>query len=173
MATIEQLTKDNNNIYPVTKAEAVYDEDDTTVQSRIDSAVYATDPEPIEPETPWVTNSMLDKDTFTFGNYSFTEQDTGFTWVDGKHIYKFTKEFTYNGSVPQSLSVKVITGTLVDVKVLVDADGWWAVATTSADSESRGIATWVYRKTTGSIDFYQNVQLLAGAKLYVTILYTK
>ena len=33
------------------------------------------------------------------GDYSTSEQDTGFTWVDGKHIYKKTINF---GSLPNS-----------------------------------------------------------------------
>ena len=37
-----------------------------------------------------VTADKIDFTTFGFGNYSTSEQDTGFTWVDGKAIYKKT-----------------------------------------------------------------------------------
>lgn len=35
------------------------------------------------------------------GNYSTTEKDTGFTWIDGKHIYKKTISF---GTLPNTSS---------------------------------------------------------------------
>ena len=84
MATIEQLTKDGDNIYPVTKAEAVYDDDNVTVQSRIDSGVYLDDTATPEPETPWVTGSMIDFNSFSgdghieIGNYLIQWGETDF-----------------------------------------------------------------------------------------------
>lgn len=35
------------------------------------------------------------------GDYSTSEQDTGFTWIDGKHIYKKTVNF---GALPNATS---------------------------------------------------------------------
>lgn len=43
--------------------------------------------------------SQLDFSALNFGNYSTLEADTGFTWVDGKTIYKKTINF---GSLPNS-----------------------------------------------------------------------
>ena len=41
------------------------------------------------------------------GNYSTTEVDTGFTWIDGKHIYKKTIDF---GALPNATNKKVNHG---------------------------------------------------------------
>lgn len=34
-----------------------------------------------------------------FGNYSLDEQDTGFTWIDGKKIYKKSFQNTFSGEI--------------------------------------------------------------------------
>ena len=49
----------------------------------------------------------IDFTTLNFGNYSTSEQDTGFTWVDGKHIYKKTVNF---GALPDSTNKTVAHG---------------------------------------------------------------
>lgn len=37
---------------------------------------------------------MIDFTTLAFGNYSTSEVDTGFTYIDGKPIYRKTQNFT-------------------------------------------------------------------------------
>jgi len=50
-----------------------------------------------------VTASNIDFSTLG-GNYSTTEQDTGYTWIDGKAIYKKTIDF---GNLPNNASKSV------------------------------------------------------------------
>lgn len=54
-----------------------------------------------------VTAEKIDFSTLAFGNYSTTEQDTGFTWIDGKTIYKKTINF---GALPNSTAKNVAHG---------------------------------------------------------------
>lgn len=51
-----------------------------------------------------VTASKIDFSTMP-GNYSLTEVDTGYTWVDGKHIYKKTVDC---GALPNATTKNVI-----------------------------------------------------------------
>lgn len=46
-----------------------------------------------------VTASNVDFATLNFGNYSEAEVDTGFTWIDGKKVYKKTVDF---GALPNA-----------------------------------------------------------------------
>lgn len=54
-----------------------------------------------------VTENKIDFSTLDFGNYSTTEQDTGFTWIDGRHIYKKTINC---GKGPNAAAKDVSTG---------------------------------------------------------------
>ena len=54
-----------------------------------------------------VTAPKLDFATLAFGNYSTTEKDTGFKWIDGKAIYKKTLEL---GAFPNSSTKNVPHG---------------------------------------------------------------
>ena len=54
-----------------------------------------------------VTAEKIDFSTLAFGNYSTTEQDAGFTWLDGKKIYKKT---TNTGALPNNTSKEVSHG---------------------------------------------------------------
>lgn len=184
---IKTLKEDNGDVtYPVTKAGAVYLNSGTDAESKFADCVTAQEIAATSASTPMVgTNMISDKavtsdkidwttmNVYDIGSYSTSEIQTGATWIDGSMIYKKTKAFLTNGSTMQTLSFDVITGMLVDIRVLVDADSWWAVATTSSNTSNVGIGTWVYRKTTGAIDFYQSVTLPSGCKIYVTIWYTK
>jgi len=76
-----QLKDDNGNtVYP-------------DVGLNLDDVLYGTDPGTIETPTPWVTQDDIVMSSLNFGNYSTTEKDTGFTWIDGRHIYKKTVYF--------------------------------------------------------------------------------
>ena len=53
------------------------------------------------------------------GDYSTSEQDTGFTWIDGKHIYKKTVNF---GALPNTSSKTVSTG-ITNLDYLIAFEG--------------------------------------------------
>ena len=54
-----------------------------------------------------VTADKIDFTTLAFGNYSTSEVDTGFKWIDGKTIYKKTINF---GALPNNTSKSVAHG---------------------------------------------------------------
>ena len=65
-----------------------------------------------------VTAPKIDLTTLNFGNYSTTEQDTGFKWIDGKAIYKRTVNF---GTLPNNTYKSVNHGiTSIDRFVTID-----------------------------------------------------
>lgn len=53
------------------------------------------------------------------GDYSTSEQDTGFTWIDGKHIYKKTVNF---GALPNTSAKTVSTG-ITNLDYLIAFEG--------------------------------------------------
>lgn len=62
-----------------------------------------------------VTAAKIDFSTLS-GNYSLSEQDTGFTWINGEHIY--SKTISRVGSLPQGetlISLGVLIDTLVQI----------------------------------------------------------
>lgn len=65
-----------------------------------------------------VTADKIDFTTLG-GNYSTNEVDTGFTWINGKHIYKKTIDF---GALPNSTNKAVSHGiTNLDLVIRYDA----------------------------------------------------
>lgn len=52
-------------------------------------------------------NDNIDFTTFGDGNYSISEHDTGFTWVDGRKIYKKTINI---GTLPNNETISVPHG---------------------------------------------------------------
>lgn len=62
-----------------------------------------------------VTADKIDFTTFGGGNYSLTEQATGFTWVDGNTIYKKTIDF---GALPNT-STKVVAHGITNLGWLI------------------------------------------------------
>lgn len=69
-----------------------------------------------------VTAQKLDYATLAFGNYSTTEQDTGFKWIDGKAIYKRT----FTGKITAGASAYINTTLLAPGTIdnLIDASGY-------------------------------------------------
>lgn len=51
-----------------------------------------------------------------FGNYSTTEQDTGFTWIDGKTIYRKTVHF---GNLPDN-ALKEVNHNITNLSYIVN-----------------------------------------------------
>ena len=54
-----------------------------------------------------ITASKLDLTTFAFGNYSTSEVNTGFKWIDGRAIYQKTINF---GTMPNSTDKSIAHG---------------------------------------------------------------
>lgn len=105
------------------------------------------------------------------GNYSFDEQDTGFTWVDGKTIYKKTFSFTTSSSAGQT---KTIDHNITNFNSFIRAEGdiynggtgqFWAIPFYFDSSN------WVsIRCSTASLFINSGATSLSGV---ITIYYTK
>ena len=67
-----------------------------------------------------VTASKIDFSTFGDGNYSTSEQDTGFTWTDGKTIYKKTINF---GALPNATS-KTLNLNIANLDTIVNSEAF-------------------------------------------------
>lgn len=66
-----------------------------------------------------VNASNVDFTTFGCGNYSTTETDTGFTWIDGKNIYKKTVNI---GTLPNNTKKSVSHG-ITNLDKIIKIDG--------------------------------------------------
>ena len=66
-----------------------------------------------------VNASNVDFTTFGCGNYSTTEADTGFTWIDGKNIYKKTVNI---GTLPNNTKKSVSHG-IANLDKIIKIDG--------------------------------------------------
>lgn len=121
-----------------------------------------------------ITASKIDFTTLNFGNYSVTEQDTGFTWVDGKHIYKKTIDI----GTPADSSSKLVAHGITNLGTVVKIEGMLngpSIVPLPFVSESGSINcveividTTDIRVVTGSSWWYSNNY--AG---YITLYYTK
>ena len=104
------------------------------------------------------------------GNYSTSEVDTGFTWVDGKTIYKKTVNF---GSLPNNTTKTTahgITGVSVFISVTGIATNGSAYFSLPYSDNSGVVATGV----SGSNVFVQTVtDRTAYTTCYITLYYTK
>lgn len=74
------------------------------------------------PSSPATGDIWIDTSIST-GNYSTSEADTGFKWIDGKTIYKKT----FTGTLTASASVRLITtiSSFPSVETMVKAEGWF------------------------------------------------
>lgn len=118
-----------------------------------------------------VTSSKIDFTTLGFGNYSLSEVDTGFTWIDGKKIYKKTVNF---GSLPNA-SLKSVNHNISNFGYLVDYCGTATDGSTLFILPSpRGggpLGIYLYFSTTQiSIEAGSD---RTGYNAYVTMYYTK
>lgn len=64
----------------------------------------------------------IDFTTLLFGNYSLEEQDTGFTWVDGKHIYKKTYIQECNSGNNRTIDISSLN---IDTFLPMQVEGGW------------------------------------------------
>lgn len=86
---VQLVDKDNNNVYPIAGALAQGSVNTGTINDEA------------------VTAEKIDFTTLGFGNYSTNEVDTGFSWIDGKTIYKKTIDC---GTLPDSTEKTVSHG---------------------------------------------------------------
>ena len=65
------------------------------------------------------------------GDYSTSEVDTGFTWIDGKTIYKRT----FTGTITATATTRNITNiTVSGIANLINASGYMAISSSNAIS---------------------------------------
>jgi len=150
------IDNEGNNIYPV--AGALMQESVTT--STINNGA--------------VTADKIDFTTLG-GNYSTTEQDTGFTWINGEHIYKKTIDL---GGLPNATTKSIAHG-ITNLGRIIKQESW---AYSSTDSTF----LFIPHTNTGYIDRQvvvvvvgSNIDIRAGSdqspytEAYTTLYYTK
>lgn len=106
------------------------------------------------------------------GNYSLTEFDTGFTWIDGSKIYKKTINI---GSLPNA-TTKNVAHNISNLKQVIKLEGFTTdgTATYAMPRLMLTAANGVQTQVKGA-----NIQLDTGANLssytttYITLYYTK
>lgn len=110
--------------------------DDFALKSEIPSS---TDFATIE----YVNDAIAAIPTYTPISYSLEEQDTGLKWIDGKHIYQRTFEYSEGVDIDTSGTQlpTVITNELTNVDNFIKAE---AIRTTSGFKQAC-IALWVYK----------------------------
>lgn len=123
-----------------------------------------------------VTSDKIDFATLNFGNYSTTEADTGFKWIDGKAIYKRT--FTGTITAAAGLNTNTVIATIPGLTNVIRQDGYFYIGVgtvnqviPSADKNER----WAGVSRSG-LDVRlatQTDQSRSNAPYAVTIWYTK
>ena len=122
-----------------------------------------------------ITADCIDFSTLAFGNYSLTESNTGFTWVDGKPIYKKTVDIgAFSG-----MSDKTVAHGITGISAIIELSGF------AKDSSSSIWFPLPYVRAVPSN--MRGIQILANAtdililrnddydvdQCYVTLRYTK
>lgn len=110
------------------------------------------------------------------GDYSTSEQDTGFTWVDGKHIYKKTLaniSITYSDSTTISIEHNISSLDKI-IKMGGSAKAtngqWWAIP---AALDQNGLNTTNVRASDTYLYLNFKTNALANGIAYITLYYTK
>lgn len=91
------------------------------------------------------------------GDYSTSEVNTGFKWIDGKTIYKKT---IYFGALPNSTSKGVAHG-ITGISYVIDAKGF-------ADNGSMGVPVFIPQVSPANIVWNISVEVTATAILITT-----
>lgn len=161
-----------DNCYPITSVDAVFVDSNTTLSGVLNDKA---DIDMANIDTGSITADKIDFTTLGFGNYSLTEVDTGFTWVDGKHIYKKTVDC---GALPNATDKTVSIGASnVHRYIGMDGVAWTSNGNTSVPLPMAATASAVYQVSLW-IDS-GNVVITAGdnksqyTQCYVTVYYTK
>lgn len=105
------------------------------------------------------------------GNYSTSEVDTGFTWVDGKTIYKKTINF---GTLPNNTSTNVAHG-VTGVSAFISNSGYAVSSTTflPLPYAATAAANSIQLAVSGNNINIQTGTDRTGFSAYVTLFYTK
>lgn len=117
---------------------------------------------------------LVDWATFSFGNYSTSEVNTGFTWVDGSAIYKKTINF---GTLPNASNKSVAHGIsnlnrVIRVEAIADygtGSTKFPIPFSSSAAQSSNVSIAIESSTIG----IQTGNDRSGATAYVTLFYTK
>lgn len=171
--------EDDNIIYPITTAENVVDTDGVDLQTRVDTGVYLGTGS-VSSLSPWVDTSDIidgavtaDKIDFSTmpGNYSLTEVNTGYAWIDGSPIYKKTISI---GALPNNTTKSVAHG-ISNLNYIVSLDG---IAVSSLYLLPMNFPALDNSLVIRTFADYSNVTVGTGADRsgyvgYVTLYYTK
>lgn len=115
-----------------------------------------------------VTADKIDLSTLG-GNYSTSEVDTGFTWVDGKTIYKKTVNF---GALPNN-TTKAVAHSISNLGQVIRIDG---IVNTGSSWQPLGYydggATRVAYAGNTNVNIYTTSDQ-SGFSAYITLYYTK
>lgn len=105
-------------------------------------------------------------------NYSFEEQSTGLTWVDGKKIYQKTIEYTglkSGGETGIPLGVENIDNVIQSWGIGIDsALGWWVNVPHVHFNPSSGVTLWCDRNNCYLGSGYNR----SNHTFYITVQYT-
>lgn len=118
-----------------------------------------------------VTSSKIDFTTLGFANYSLSEVDTGFTWIDGKKIYKKTVEYTSGIQAGNNVISHGISGLVMVVNR--EIFGYRSSDNTTAPfpmyASTNEIGNWTINPTSIQI----NSTFAWADPVYITLYYTK
>lgn len=119
-----------------------------------------------------VTSDKVDFTTLDFGNYSTTEKNTGFTWIDGKAIYKKTivRDAGVVVGTPFTVSHGISNLSSV-VKCETVATGGGEGVFPAPLNTSGGNYWSVWSVTTTEVKIYSSISY--DKPLYITLYYTK
>ena len=115
-----------------------------------------------------VTSDKVDFTTLA-GNYSTSEQDTGYTWVDGKKIYKKTIEFGY---LPNNTGKNVPHG-IANLGLVIDIDAYSSDGTNQLQLPMVSTSTPVTLNITPSNILIVTTSDRSPLHAWVTVYYTK
>jgi len=176
MAHIVTLKDNNDEIsYPITPIDAVFEDSNTTLSEVLDEKA---DVDLSNVSSGAVTASKIDFSTLNFGNYSTSEVDTGFTWIDGSPIYKKTINF---GTLPNA-TTKTVAHNISNISLMIKAEGFFHTSLVDVFSPfpqnfsgnpnmfNGSVSTMVVTKTDVRIDCTTN---MSAQTAYITLYYTK
>lgn len=168
--------EDDNIIYPITTAENVVDTDGVDLQTRVDTGVYLGTGSVGSP-SPWVDTSDIIDGTVTAdkidfstmpGNYSLTEVNTGYTWIDGSPIYKKTISISSMPNATYAQHAHNITG----ITQVIDASFIMANSTNTNFWVCPYTSVNLLEITPTMLNIQSSLDLRAYSA-YVTLYYTK
>ena len=170
MTTQVRQLKDENNtaFYPQTVKAAISDLAPIQTNEIANNAINSS-----KISNGAVTSNKIDFTTLTFGNYSLDEVDTGFTWIDGKTIYKKTVNF---GSLPnasgKSVNHNISFDRMIHIEGLCQYQNGICLSLPSSNNSYLNAQTELTINTT-QITINTGGQDRSQATAYITLYYTK